>query len=84
MNPLSESQIINALVKYKGIDEVAAKRIAQRAEGNLDSANKLINQEENTIQFETLFIDWVRTAFQAKTNKKSINKLMSWSETVAN
>jgi DNA polymerase-3 subunit delta' len=83
MHPLSESQIINALVQYKGMDEIAAKRIARRAEGNLDSAYKLINQEENSIEFEPLFIDWVRTAFQAKTNKKSINKLMAWSETVA-
>ena len=49
----------------------------------IEGIKQLINQEENTIEFETLFIDWVRTAFQAKTNKKSINKLMAWSEAVA-
>lgn len=83
MHPFTESQLTNTLIKYKGMDEVAAKRIAQRAEGNINSAFKLIEQEENTLEFEAFFIDWVRTAFQAKTNKKSINKLMAWSETVA-
>ena len=83
MHPLSESQITNALIKYKNLDETVAKRIAQRADGNVNTAYKLINEEENSQEFESYFIDWVRTAFQAKTNKKAINKLMAWSETIA-
>ena len=34
-------------------------------------------------EFESLFIEWVRTAFKAKSDKKAINKLMSWSEKVS-
>ncbi len=83
LHPLSEQQITNALIQLQNIDEGSAKQIAHRAEGNLSTALKLIDQEGDKIQFEKLFIEWVRTAFQAKSNKKAINKLMSWSEVVA-
>lgn len=83
LHPLSEPQITNALVRFHNLDEVSAKQIARRAEGNLSTALKLIDQEDDKIEFEKLFIEWVRTAFQAKSNKKAINKLMSWSEGVA-
>ena len=33
--------------------------------------------------YEPLFIEWVRSAFKAKSDKKSINKLMAWSERVS-
>ena len=83
MHPLSESQITNALIEHKNIDEASAKRAAHRADGNLDNAYKIISLEENTREFEAYFIEWVRTAFQAKSNKNSINKLMAWSVSMA-
>lgn len=82
LHPLSEPQITNALIHLQNIDEASAKQIAHRAEGNLSAALKLIDREDDKIQFEKLFIEWVRTAFQAKSNKKAINKLMAWSEAV--
>ena len=83
LHPLSEAQIIDGLTRFQGTDIDTAKKIAHRAEGNLSVALKLINEEDIKLQFEALFIEWVRTAFQAKSNKKSINKLMDWSDTVA-
>ncbi len=83
LHPLSEPQIANALMRFHNLDETSAKQIARRAEGNLSTALKLIDQEDDKVEFEKLFIEWVRTAFQAKSNKKAINKLMSWSEVVA-
>lgn len=83
LRPLTEIQITNALVKIKKLDNSRAKQIAHRSEGNFNTALKLIDQGDQISQFEALFIDWVRTAFQAKANKKSINRLMEWSEAIA-
>jgi DNA polymerase-3 subunit delta' len=83
LRPLTEIQITNALVKIKKLDNSRAKQIAHRSEGNFNTAMKLIDQGDQISQFEALFIDWVRTAFQAKANKKSINRLMEWSEAIA-
>ena len=83
LRPLTEIQIANALIKIKKLDNSRAKQIAHRSEGNFNTALKLIDQGDQIGQFEALFIEWVRTAFQAKTNKKSINKLMEWSEAIA-
>ena len=48
--------------------------------GRLD----ILSQEpEDLQQFETWFIAWVRTAFQAKRNKQSINSLMAWSDEIS-
>jgi DNA polymerase-3 subunit delta' len=43
----------------------------------------LLSQEPEDHQFEAWFITWVRTAFQAKSNKQSINSLMAWSAEVS-
>ena len=42
-----------------------------------------MNKREQIFEFEPLFIEWIRTAFRAKSDKKAINKLMSWSEKVS-
>lgn len=80
--PLLPKDIFDALIE-KGIDPSKAKEISEVSEGNYGSALNLINENKNSLVFEQLFIEWVRTAFKAKTDKKSVNSLISWSERVA-
>ncbi len=80
--PLLPNDIFDALIE-KGVDPSKAKGVSEASNGNYGSALNLIKENKNSLSFEQLFIEWVRTAFMAKTDKKGINSLISWSERVA-
>ena len=79
LNLLSEDAIKNTLISTHNVEAGLAQNIAHQSEGSYRRALDLLGQEPVDLQFETWFIAWVRTAFQAKTNKQSINHLMAWS-----
>ena len=80
--PLSENDILSYLVQ-DNIPAQQAKVVAKSAEGNLRNAINQVVGEDQELMFEALFIEWVRTAFRAKSHRSSINKLMAWSDTVS-
>jgi DNA polymerase-3 subunit delta' len=81
--PLAEDVIKDALIKQYNIDIGVATKIAHQANGNYNKACDLVYQDSEDIQFETWFIFWIRSAFQAKGNKAAIHDLISWSEDIA-
>ena len=81
--PIPPDDIANNLVKTQGFEPHAAKKIAHQAQGNYNRALKLTQSNEEEIQFEQWFVQWVRAAFRAKGNASSILELISWSETIA-
>jgi DNA polymerase-3 subunit delta' len=83
LNPLSEESLKNSLIKSHQTEEGLAQNIAHQSEGSYSRALDLLNQESDDLQFEAWFIAWVRTAFQAKSNKQSINNLMAWSDEIS-
>ena len=74
---------ISAEMVQNNIPFEKAINIARASEGNLRTALGYVKGREQELMFEDLFIDWVRTAFRAKSARKSINKLMDWSDTVS-
>ncbi|RFN59179.1 DNA polymerase III subunit [Marixanthomonas ophiurae] len=80
---LSEEDIATFLTNTKGLDQNIALKLAHRANGDVNRALQLSEEGGDDSDFERLFIQWVRTAFQAKGNKKAINDLLSWSEKIA-
>ena len=83
LNLLSEDAIKNTLISTHNIEAGLAQNIAHQSEGSYRRALDLLGQKPVDLQFETWFIAWVRTAFQAKTNKQSINHLMAWSDDIS-
>ena len=83
LNPLSEDTIKSALTEGHDIEENLAQNIAHQSQGSYSRALDLLSQEPEDLQFEAWFIAWVRTAFQAKNNKQSINSLMAWSQEIS-
>ena len=83
LNPLSEETIKSALIEGHNIEKNLAQNIAHQSEGSYSRALDLLGQEPEDLQFEAWFIAWVRTAFQAKSNKRSINSLMAWSQEIS-
>lgn len=81
--PLTENEIINALLKFEHISDNEATKIAQQANGNWNKAVQLAHNQYDDTQFEQWFITWVRTAFRAKGNASVVNQLVEWSQTIA-
>lgn len=80
---LSEDNISNQLIDFKSVKKSAAVKISHQSQGDFNQALNLLLQDETDLQFEKWFIQWVRTAFSARGNKKAILSLISWSETLA-
>ena len=80
---LSEEDIATYLTQNQDFDENTALKLAHRANGDLNRALQLADEDGDDLAFECLFIEWVRTAFKAKGNKKAINDLLNWSDKLA-
>ena len=83
LNALSEDAIKDNLIKKHKTEASLAANIAHQSEGSYSRALDLLNQQPEDLQFEAWFIEWVRTAFQAKSNRQSINSLMAWSQEIS-
>lgn len=81
--PLGQHDIKTALQSQHHCQEQKATKIAFQSEGNYARALQVLNQNKDDKQFEEWFIDWVRTAFQAKGNKGSIIKLTTWADKIS-
>ncbi len=81
--PIPIDEISKQLEKDLGIESHAARKIAHQAQGNYNRALKLSHDNEEELQFEQWFVQWVRAAFRAKGNASSILELITWSETIA-
>ena len=79
LKSLSKKTIMDSLIKSLNTKESFALNIAHQSEGSYSRALELLKQGSEDLRFEAWFIAWVRTAFQAKNNKQSINNLMAWS-----
>ncbi|APG60803.1 ATP-binding protein [Christiangramia salexigens] len=81
--PLSELDIAKALIEREQCDESFAKKIAHQSNGDYTKALHLLRKDSGDEQYETWFINWIRTAFKAKGNKATVLELISWSEEIA-
>lgn len=61
---LSDEELERYLTQAKGLDESAARKIVQLADGNMNAALKLIGQEENNSTM--FFTEWMRACFGNK------------------
>ncbi len=76
---LADKDISTYISINQCFEEKKAAKISKLAQGDLNIALQLIEENGDDLQFETWFVDWVRTAFKAKGNKAAINPLISWS-----
>lgn len=80
---LSEEAISLALTEKHSVPLAKAKKISSQANGDFNKALHILENDGDDLLFETWFVSWVRTAFQAKGNKGAINELLTWSDSIA-
>ena len=80
---LSQNDVRQALIEKHHIEASKADYIAQQTDGSYTKAVNLLENNEEELNFEKWFIEWVRLAFQAKKNKSVVQKLIIWSENIS-
>lgn len=91
---LSRTQIVEVprigdedLAKFlKSNDDVKDENIQSvifQAQGNYNSAQKLLRTESSDSEFEELFVMWVREAFQVKKKPEFLKNIVLWSRKIS-
>ncbi|MEY8759511.1 DNA polymerase III subunit [Chryseobacterium tongliaoense] len=60
-----------------------AKEVVHEAQGNLNDAIKLLESGNKNEEFEKLFIQWVRDAFQVKKKPEFLKNIIFWAREIA-
>ena len=81
--PIYTKDIAESLIKRGLTDNDSAYNAANMSGGDYCSALNLLNSETDVVNFESIFIEWVRLAFKVKTTKSAVAELVSWSEKVS-
>lgn len=81
---INSDTLENYLVNNRQLSPESAKKIVYQAQGDFNLAEKLIHNDTLNEEFEALFIEWVRSAFQAKKKPAVLKEIIQWARTVAN
>ena len=81
--PIDTKDIAESLIKKGLTDNDSAYNTANMSGGDYSSALNLLNSDASVVNFESIFIEWVRLAFKVKTTKSAVAELVSWSEKVS-
>jgi hypothetical protein len=75
---ISDDDILTSLQNHE-----SAKEIAYQAQGDWNLAKSLSENNEGASEFETLFIQWVRNAFQAKKKPEVLREIVKWARQIS-
>ncbi|MDF0720722.1 DNA polymerase III subunit delta' [Kaistella sp. PBT33-4] len=79
---LSDTELGDYLSKNFKMTEDRQKSVIHKSQGNLNTALKLMQQEGST-EFEELFVQWVRDAFQVKKRPEFLKNIILWARSIA-
>src|SRR5690606_10356787 len=79
---LTDGELYDHLTSKYTLSDEQLKSIIHQSQGNLNTALRLMNQEGST-EFEELFIQWVRDAFQVKKKPEFLKNIIMWARNIA-
>lgn len=80
---IADKDLIEHLKNQFSASEDQARTVAHEAQGNLNEAIKLLNAEIKNPEFERLFVQWVRDAFQVKKKPEFLKNIIIWAKEIA-
>ncbi|WP_018676584.1 ATP-binding protein [Riemerella columbina] len=81
--PRIEDQELEQALMHQVSDPQKLVEIIHQAQGNYNTALKLLQTNAIEEEFETYFIQWVRLAFQAKKKPQVLKDLITWAKAIA-
>ena len=80
---IADEDVESYLSENYQISEEKIKEIVFQSQGNLNVAQKLLLEENSDSEFEELFINWVREAFQVKKKPEFLKNIVFWGRNIA-
>lgn len=80
---INEEDLSKYLKESYQLTEEKSRQIIFEAQGNLNTALKLVQQENTDHEFEEFFISWVREAFQVKKKPEFLKNIVLWGRKIA-
>lgn len=81
--PRIEDDDLKIFLQKKNVSEEKTENLLRAAQGDFNTLLKLLSAEENENEFETLFIQWVREAFQVKKKPHLLINIINWSRNIS-
>lgn len=80
---IQDEDLANYLLRKELCAENQVEKIIQRSQGDLNTALEVIAAGENQSEFEDLFVQWVRFAFQVKKKPQFLRDILKWARKIA-
>ncbi|MGC4128395.1 MAG: DNA polymerase III subunit delta' [Bergeyella sp.] len=80
---IEDEDMLEALRKNEEADEAQLKEIVHQAQGNYNTALKLLHSGNSNAEFDALFVDWVRSAFMVKKKPEYLKNIIVWAKEIA-
>lgn len=75
---IDDESIAESIKTHFEISDEKLREIVHQSQGNYNTALQLLNSDETSDEFESLFIDWVRNAFMAKKKPEVLKNIVFW------
>lgn len=80
---ISDEDLSNYLLTNNYCEEHQLFKIIQKSQGNFSEALKIIDEGDAISEFENLFVNWVRFAFQVKKKPQFLIEILKWAEVIS-
>lgn len=81
--PIESSALFKYLENHSSLDQAQKEALLFKAQGNLRELQKLMDSQQSGSEFETLFIQWVREAFQVRKKPEMLRNVILWARQIA-
>lgn len=80
---INDEDIKLFLERNNTVSDLKINEIVFEAQGNWNTAQKLLRSENSDSEFEELFVTWVREAFQVKKKPEFLKNIVFWGRNIA-
>lgn len=80
---IEDESIANAVITQYKVPQDKIQELVHQAQGNYNTAIRILTTENASDEFESLFIDWVRNAFMAKKKPEVLKNIVFWGRNIA-
>ncbi|ROI00304.1 DNA polymerase III subunit [Chryseobacterium daecheongense] len=80
---INDEDLDQYIRKNFSVSDEKVKEIIHEAQGDLNEAIKLLNSGNKNEEFEKLFIQWVRDAFQVKKKPEFLKNIIFWAREIS-
>lgn len=78
-----EDRALETYLRGKGVEEKTLASVITESQGNLRVAQRLVQSSEMNSQFDQLFAQWVREAFQVAKKPQKLKDIILWARGIA-